>query len=233
LKTGDTYTYVLKSGRESPYFLNIGDVNYGSVTATLARAYASTIADVVAYNGNKWKEIAIYGIPEKGVAFASPTTIQLWQDFGIDAYWLYTRKGAAKTYGEATNLSGDDVSKMIIGKVATGKIKILLLDDVLTTGDTKYAAVDELHALLGDPKIAGLVIAVDRQEVGTDGKNAVQEFTANTNVPVYASLNTTEIRRYLRTKEDYEQSSIRIARYLRTYGTDAAKDAVISDGLEE
>ncbi len=237
LKTEGDYN--LKSKRESPYFLNIGDVNSGSVTATLAKAYASTIARIVAAHADEFTDaaenkIAIYGIPEKGVALAPTVSTSLAQDFGIDANWFFTRK-VEKTYGEATGLSKADYAKsMIVGKVPADGSKIIMLDDVLTTADTKYTAVKDLNALLENPQIIALVIAADRQEVGIDGKSAAEEFTKTTGIPVYPSLSATEIRSYLGAKSDYEQHGVqRMATYLRVYGTKEARDAVMAEGLEK
>ncbi len=234
LKTNGDFS--LKSKRESPYFLNIGDVNSGSVTATLANAYAKTISDIIASRKDEFADasIAIYGIPEKGVALAPTVATALCQNFGIDANWFFTRK-MEKTYGEATGLSKADIAKkMIVGKVPAANSIIILLDDVLTTADTKYAAVKDLTELLDNPQIVALVIAADRQEVGIDGRSASEEFTRTTGILVYPSLNATEIRRYLGSKADYEQHGVqRVAKYLRVYGTLEARDAVIADGLEK
>ncbi len=43
-----------------------------------------------------------------------------------------------------------------------------------------------------------LVIAVDRQEVGIDGRSAIQEFTEKTGTPVISIINAIELYRYLK-----------------------------------
>jgi orotidine-5'-phosphate decarboxylase len=232
LKTDGDFT--LKSGRPSPYFLNMGDVNSGSATAMLAEAYASMIADMAA-SQEDFADIAVYGIPEKGVALSAAVAVTLWENFGIDAGWFFTRKGETTILDASVNLSKKDLAtSMITGKVPASETKIILLDDVLTTADTKHAAIKSLNALLDNPQIAALAIAADRQEVGINGKSALDEFTKATDIPVSAALNATEIRRYLGAKEGYDQHGVgRIATYLRVYGTDEAISAVKADGLEK
>ncbi len=229
LKTSGDFS--LKSKRSSPYFLNIGDVNSGTATKTLAESYASTIAAIVEPHKEEWNDIVIYGIPEKGVGFVAAVCAAL-VDKGINASWFFTRK-IEKTYGEATDLPKAALAKSrIVGRIPTSSSQIIMLDDVLTTADTKYTTVKDLSELLDNPKIVALVIAADRQEVGIRGESALEEFTNTTGIPVYSALNATEIRRYLSTKPDYEQDGVRrMANYLRVYGTTDARGAVAADGL--
>ena len=232
LKTDKDYT--LKSKRESPYFLNIGDVKTGAITAALANSYADTIAGVIKEHKDEWKDIIIYGIPEKGVAFAATVTTALAQNYNIDVGWFFTRK-FEKTYGEATNLPKSELAKsMIVGKVPTSESAIIMLDDVLTTADAKYTAIKDLNILLDKPKIVALAIAADRQEVGINGKSAAEEFSNATGIPVYFSFNATEVRRHLAGKTGYEQKGVsRMANYMRVYGTREARDAVVTDAEKD
>jgi orotate phosphoribosyltransferase len=48
---------------------------------------------------------------------------------------------------------------------------MLLVDDVVTTGQAKYEAMEKIR-LLGKYEIAGMVIAVDRQELMGDAQSA-------------------------------------------------------------
>ncbi len=230
LKTAGDFS--LKSKRESPYFLNIGDVNVGSATAALAKAYAGTIAAAAKEKG--WKNIDIYGIPEKGVSLAPVVASMLALDYGIAAGWFFTRK-MEKTYGEATNLPKAELAKgRIVGRIPTAESEIIVIDDVLATAKTKYDAIEELNDLLEKPNIVALVIGADRQEVGIDGKNATNEFSESTGIPVFAALDATEIRRQLSASDDAasKRGAERMAAYLRVYGTKTARFGLTVDGLE-
>lgn len=110
LKVGGDYG--LKSKRESPYFVNIANFNSGSATSVLSNAYANAIAESL-----KDKFDYIYGIPEKGVSLAPTISKALWEQNNLESYWFFDRKGGAKTYGEATGLSNDDLAKIFIGAV--------------------------------------------------------------------------------------------------------------------
>jgi|GEM_PF-141554 orotidine-5'-phosphate decarboxylase len=213
LKVGGDFT--LKSKRESPYFINVGGFNSGTDTMGLANAYANTITEHL-----KGKFDLLYGIPEKGVGLAPTISIELAREHNVESNWFFTRK-TEKAYGEATNLPKAELAKSkIVGKLPESGSRIVLLDDVFTTGDAKYGAIEELNRLLDKPQIVALVIAVDRQEVGIDGKSAIQEFTEKTGIPVYSILKATEIRQYLSSKPEPDNVGLhKMGSYLRAFGT--------------
>jgi len=213
LKIGSDWT--LKSKRSSPYFINIGDFNDGLSTGRLGVAYANTISDRD-FDG-------VYGIPEKGVGLAIASAIGLGT-LGQQKYWFFTRK-VEKEHGEMTGLSkADKRKKMIVGRTPAEGHKLVLVDDVFTTGDAKYEAKALLDELLDNPQYTALAIAVDRQEVGIDGKSAIREFTEQTGIPVVSIVNTSEIVDCLKTKPEINQDAVgRIAKYLAVYGTDEAR----------
>ena len=229
LKFGE---FILKSKRESPYFLNFGELNSGKSTAILADSFAHLIIE---HLGKKSKQIYLYGVPEKGVALAPTVSISIMKKYGIDTNWFFTRK-AEKEYGEATNLQKkDSIKRIIVGSVPPRNSTVFMIDDVLTRGTGK---LDELKILKKyNIRVAALFIAVDRQEVRIDGKNGVLEFTKNTGIPVYSILKTEEILEYLRRSEnDYSSHGVvnnkdffkKMSAYLQVYGTDEIKSTLIT-----
>jgi orotidine-5'-phosphate decarboxylase len=220
LRVGPDFT--LKSKRQAPHFINVGDLNQGFSTLGLAIGYS----EMIATNFKGVDNISLYGIPEKGVPFCSAISTELYRKFGIPSSWFFTRK-IDKTHGEATDLPGDQLAKSrIVGRIPTNASKIVLVDDVFTTGDAKYQAIAELNRLVEKPDIIGLVIGVDRQEVGIDGKSAIEEFTRTTGIPVYSIVTATDIHEYLSRDAESDPKVQRMATYLRVYGTKEAREAV-------
>ncbi len=219
LKVGGEFK--LKSGRSSPYFFNIGGLNTGNNADELANAFAAALADNIVESR---APITIYGIPEKGVALAPTISIALSRNHNIESYWMFTRK-ESKTYGEATGLSKAETAKAkVVGKIPTSEESIIVVDDVLTTGGAKLDAIKELHTLVDNPKIDALLIALDRQEIGPNGKSAVQEFTEKTGIPVISIITATDILMYMQTHTQRPGGDInakdqsRFAAYLSAYG---------------
>jgi orotate phosphoribosyltransferase len=213
-KTGE---FTLKSGRPSPYFLNMGDCNTGADAAALGKAYAATIASL------DCKVDTIFGPSYKGVPLAVMTSIALAQNHETNVGFTFDRK-EVKTHGDAT---GADLAKQIlVGAQVKDGSRVLLIDDVLTTGGTKNEAL-ELLAKIAKVDVPYCVIAVDRQEVGIDGVSAVESFTRATNVPVKSILTASEIYQHLsETKGASEDDLRRMATYVRVYGTKAAHESL-------
>lgn len=215
LKIGEDFT--LKSKRLSPYFINVGDFNEGSSIDMLGQAYASAV------QGLGQEVDILFGPAYKGIPLAVTTSIALSKK-GRKVGFAFDRK-EAKDHGEVTN-KADLQKAMIVGKKIQNGSRIILLDDVFTTGDTKYETVELLGKLADNLQYPALVIAVDRQEVGIDGKSAIDEFTQKTGIPIASIVSTSEIYQHLKTKQDLNQKDVeRIATYLRVYGTEIARKA--------
>ncbi|KAH8101115.1 orotate phosphoribosyltransferase [Cristinia sonorae] len=159
-------TFTLKSGRISPYFFNAGLLASGPVLNVLCSAYAATIAESL-----KAAEAGSPGLPQfdilfgpayKGIPFAAGTSLLLHRDHGIDVGYAYDRK-EAKDHGEGG---------MMVGTPVKGK-RVLVLDDVATSGTAIRGAIDIVKREGGE--VVGAVLMLDRQEVGKEGGNTIQE----------------------------------------------------------
>lgn len=221
LRVGGDYS--LKSKRISPWFVNVGDFNDGESSAVLGEYYADSILS----SGADFD--LLYGIPEKGNALAVATAIGLNKK-GKNAPWFFTRK-VVKEYGEATNLSqADRIKALVVGRAPKNGQSIVQLDDVFTAGDAKYQAREALQSL-GDFKLPLLAIAVDRQEVGIDGKSAIEEYEQKTGTRVASIINALDVYDFLNMNapintpngEIKRESVVRMSTYLRVYGTDSAR----------
>jgi len=180
----------LKSGRLSPWFVNIGDCNNGPASDNLANAYADAIINSGIEVDN------LYGIPDKGVSLATPIAVAMARK-GKSVGWCFSRKDE-KTHGEATGLPPTErLKKLIVGMLPQEGQRIGQLDDVFTTGDAKYEARTFLESL-GNFQYPLLAIGVDRQEVAPDGKSAIEEYETKTRTKVVSIVNATEIYQHLK-----------------------------------
>jgi len=135
----------------------------------------------------------------------------------------------------------EKIKKFVVGKAPKNGQAIIQLDDVFTTGDAKYDAIKELKSL-GDFKLPLLAIAVDRQEVGIDGKSAIKEYEEKTGIKVVSVINALDVIKYLSNclekdkgiynygpimNQDQLKKSIRsVSNYLHVYGTEEAKKEI-------
>ncbi len=205
--------FSLKSKRSSPYFINVGDCNRGEAIKRLGEAYASAIMN----QGLAERFDTVFGPAYKGIPLSVATAIALVK-YGADVGYCFDRK-EAKTHGEAT--TADRKKEMIVGFLENG-YSVLEIDDVFTTGQTKYDARVVLDSCADGLKYPGLFIAVDRQELDTFGNNAIAQFTEKTGTPVYSTITASDIVDYLTEKGDLKNVDA-MKGYLRAWSTNEVR----------
>jgi orotate phosphoribosyltransferase len=176
--------FTTKSGRKTPYFVNTGKICTGESLGRFGSFFAGRIKELGAPS-------IIYGPAYKGIPLAVAASTSLYREHGINTGWLFNRK-EAKTHGDAGTF---------VGKLPEEGEEVIIVDDVFTSGGTKYESVELLESL--GAKVTYLLVGVDRQERGEKDKsmNAIGEFTSRTGIPVHSIAKTSEIFSHLRGKE--------------------------------
>lgn len=195
LKFGE---FTLKSGRTSPYFFNAGLFNRGGDLAKLGRFYAAALADA----GVEFD--VLFGPAYKGIPIATTTAVALADHHNQDVPYCFNRK-EAKTHGEGGNLVGSPLSG-----------RVMLVDDVITAG----TAIRESMTLLeqNQASLAGVLIALDRQERGQGELSAIQEVERDFSTQVIAIVTLQHVVDYLAQQPDQQDSLAAIETYRKQYG---------------
>lgn len=180
VKFGD---FTLKSGRQSPFFISTGVLCDGATSYELGKHFAKKINEIYGNNID-----AIYGPAYKGIPLAVAVSIALQKEFYINKSWLFDRK-EKKTYGDASAFVGTQLDI---------DARVVIVDDVFTTGETKIEAVDKIERII-KAKVVGIVIAVDRQEKGVK-LGAIEEFTNKTGIPVHSVATIKDVFEHLRNR---------------------------------
>lgn len=169
--------FTLKSGRLSPYFMNSGNYKTGAQLARLGEFYAECIHD----NGIKFD--TLFGPAYKGIPLAVSTAVALYSKFGIDVNYCFDRK-EAKDHGEGG---------CIVGKQLTDGEKVVIIEDVMTSGKALREVMPKLKDA-ANVDVAAMVIQVDRMEKGLNGdKSAVQEVSGEFGVNIYPIVTMNDI----------------------------------------
>ncbi|AIF46262.1 orotate phosphoribosyltransferase [Dyella japonica] len=198
LRFGD---FTLKSGRQSPYFFNMGRIDSGAALAQLGRAYAAAVV-------NSGIEVdMLFGPAYKGIALAAATAIALADQHRRDLPWAYNRK-EAKDHGEGGVLVG-----------APLKGRVLIVDDVMTAGTAVRESLALIRAHGATP--AGVLIALDRQERGQGALSAAQEVTAEFGIPVIAITSLGDVLAYAGERPELAADHARLVSYRERYGVNA------------
>ena len=206
--------FILKSGRPSPYFVNLGALTDGESLAKLKWAFASYVALLLEQGAIEDFDF-VFGPSYKGISLATLTCEGLNELYGYDKRYMYDRK-EEKLYGD---MSAD---RIIVGAnyFKPGQ-KILVVDDTITTGATKFETVEKLK-LLGAHKVVGIVIAVDRQEKmgdkpGIEEKSAVEYLAEEAGIKVFSIQNVKTVYSLIRDGLSDEMKEMWID-YYRKYG---------------
>lgn len=185
--------FQLKSGRRSPVFVNFGLLNDGEALSAIKRAYSSAAAH--ALKEKYFDDFDyVFGPAYKGISIAALTCEGLHELHSKDCKCLYDRK-EEKSHGEGTTSTAE---KVIVGASSwKAGSSMLLVDDIITTGKAKYDALEKISLLPG-AKIAGLLLAVDRQEKAGDAVNlemesAVQAFEKQSGVKTHSIITMKQI----------------------------------------
>jgi len=178
LKFGE---FTLKSGRKSPYYFNSGVFFTGELTNSLAGAFAELISHEIPPE----KYDVVFGPAYKGIPLAVSVSMALAKK-GANKPWCFNRK-EAKGHGD---------KGVFIGAPVADGTRVLMLDDVFTTGGAKDEAIAQLCSV-AKISIPGVFILLDRQEKDAEGKNAIAEFEKRHNTRVHAVVTADEIFEYL------------------------------------
>ncbi len=208
--------FILKSGRPSPYFVNLGALTDGESLAAVKWAFASYV--VLLMEQGLLKDFDyVFGPSYKGISLATLTCEGLKELYGMDKRYMYDRK-EEKDYGD---LSAD---KVIVGAgyFEQGQ-RILIVDDTITTGTTKLESIEKLK-LLGKHEVVGFIIAVDRQEKMGDTDNieekgAVQYIEEELGLKVFSIQNIQKIYGLIKDSLDEDLRRLWVDYYSK-YGTE-------------
>jgi orotate phosphoribosyltransferase len=195
LRFGD---FTLKSGRQSPYFFNLGRIDSGAALARLGEAYAAALVRA------GLPVDMLFGPAYKGIALAAATAIALATRHDRDLPWAYNRK-EAKDHGEGG---------VLVGAPLAGRV--LIVDDVMTAGTAVRESLALIRAHGATP--AGVLIALDRQERGQGELSAAQEVARDHAIPVIAITGLDEVLAYAGERPELAAEHARLLDYRSHYG---------------
>ena len=179
LKFGD---FTLKSGRKSPFFMNAGAYVTGSQLKRLGQYYAKAIHENY---GDDFD--VLFGPAYKGIPLSVTTAIAYSELYGKEIRYSSNRK-EEKDHGDAGILLGS--------KIKDGD-RVVIIEDVTTSGKSIEETFPIIRAQ-GDVTIKGLMVSLNRMEVGLGGKvAALTEISEKYGFPANAIVSMSEVTEYL------------------------------------
>ena len=182
LKFGE---FTLKSGRKSPFFMNAGAYKTGSQLVRLGEYYARAIYDKFGLDFD-----VLFGPAYKGIPLAVATVMAISRLYGRDIKYCANRK-EIKDHGD---------TGILLGTRLRDEDRVLIIEDVTTSGASIAETVPIIRAQ-ADVDIIGLIVSLDRREVGPKGTvSALNEIKEDYGFPTGAIVTMDEVQEYLYNK---------------------------------
>ncbi|MEZ8897798.1 orotate phosphoribosyltransferase, partial [Vibrio alginolyticus] len=164
----------------------------------LGRFYAAALAD----SGIEFD--VLFGPAYKGIPIATTTAVALADHHDVDTPYCFNRK-EAKDHGEGGNL---------VGSALEGRI--MLVDDVITAGTAIRESMEIIQANGAD--LAGVLVAIDRQEKGKGELSAIQEVERDFGCAIISIISLTDLVTFLEEKGTDKEHLEAVKAYRAEYG---------------
>ena len=178
-------SFTLKSGRQSPFFMNAGSYVTGTQLRKLGEYYARAIHD----NFGDDFDI-LFGPAYKGIPLSVAAAMAYSELYGRDIRYCSNRK-EVKDHG--------DVGILLGSSIKDGD-RIVIIEDVTTSGKS----IEETFPILkgqADVEIKGLMVSLNRMEKGLGGKvSALQEIREKYGFEARAIVSMGEVIEHLHNK---------------------------------
>ena len=152
LKFGD---FVTKSGRKTPFFVNTGFYRTGTQLRRLGEYYAKAIQNTFGMDFD-----VLFGPAYKGIPLGVVTAIAYSELYGKEVRYCSDRK-EEKDHGA-------DKGSFLGSKLKDGD-RVIMIEDVTTSGKSMEETVPKVRNA-ADVTIVGLMVSLNRMEVGKGGK---------------------------------------------------------------
>jgi orotate phosphoribosyltransferase len=198
-------SFTLKSGRQSPFFMNAGAYITGSQLQKLGQYYAKAI-----YENYGSDFDVLFGPAYKGIPLSVATVIAFSQLYGKEIRYCSNRKEAKDHGGDAGLLLGSSIKE---------GDKIVIIEDVTTSGKSIEETFPIIKAQCPNPdkiEIKGLMVSLNRQEKGKGEKSALEEITDLYGFPANAIVTMSEVVEYLYNKPTGKDGKIIIDDKIKT-----------------
>jgi len=205
-------SFTLKSGRQSPFFMNAGAYVTGSQLKRLGEYYAKAIHD------NFGDDIDVFfGPAYKGIPLAVVTAVAYSELYGKEIKYCCDRK-EEKDHGA-------DKGSLLGYKIKDGD-RVVIIEDVTTSGksiEETYPKIKAQEEKEGAIKIVGEIVSLNRMEKAPDSdKAALDVITEKYGFPARAIVSMADVVEALYTNGDKklitDEIKAEIDKYYEIYG---------------
>jgi orotate phosphoribosyltransferase len=189
--------FILKSGRESPYFFNAAKMLTGCDLYSLANCYVDAIED------SNMEFDCIYGPAYKGIFLGSIVAV-IYSQKGSPYPLSFNRK-EMKDHGEGGNIIGADPSG-----------KVMIIDDVLSAGTAARESIKLIESMNAKAKF--FVIGLDRQEKGKGDNSAKTELEEDFGINIVSIIDLNALIEFSSNNQNFHSHVNELEQYRNTWG---------------
>lgn len=200
-------SFTLKSGRQSPFFMNAGAYITGSQLGRLGKFYAKAIHDNF---GDDFD--AFFGPAYKGIPLAVATAIAYSELYGKEVKYCCDRKEVKDHGADKGNILGYNIKD---------GDRVIIIEDVTTSGksiEEVYPKIKAQETTEGGIKIVGEIVSLNRLERAPDStKSALQVISETYGFPAKAIVSMDDVMEALYTNGDKKVITEDIKKQLDAY----------------
>lgn len=135
-------SFHLKHGQEKKYFLDTEKFTTNAQIAKIGEYFADCIRE------NDLEFDVLVGLAYHGIAFSTATACALFQKYGITVDYCYDRKVP------------DSQGRMLCGHTLKDGEKIVIVDDLMSTGHTICKRIEQLKSV-ADIEVTAIIVIAD------------------------------------------------------------------------
>lgn len=205
-------SFTLKSGRQSPFFMNAGAYITGSQLKKLGEFYAKAI------HSNFGDDFdVLFGPAYKGIPLAVVTAVAYYDLYKKEIKYCSDRK-EEKDHGA-------DKGSLLGYKIKDGD-RVIIIEDVTTSGksiEETYPKIKAQETVSGGIKIVGEMVSLDRREKAPDStKSALETISEKYGFPAKAIVSMDDVIDALYTNGDKsiitDEIKLQIDKYSEQWG---------------
>ncbi|AHG59847.1 orotate phosphoribosyltransferase [Buchnera aphidicola] len=192
-------SFILKSGRTSPYFFNSGLLSSGKDIIKIGVLYAHSIID------SKIEFDILFGAAYKGIPIVVATSIALKNFYNLNIPYVFNRK-EKKKYGEKGDLIGQKIQNK----------KIIILDDVVTSGTAIHYSINILEEKKAH--ISSIFVLLDRKEKGKRNLHTIHHLKNKNSYKINSIITIEDLISYLLEENKLKKHVPELIKYREKYG---------------
>lgn len=200
-------SFTLKSGRQSPFYMNAGAYITGSQLKKLGEFYARSVHDNFGDNFD-----VFFGPAYKGIPLAVTAAIAYSELYGKEVKYCCDRKELKDHGADKGGFLGYDIKD---------GDRVVIIEDVTTSGksiEEVFPKIKSQETKEGGIKIVGEIVSLNRMERAADSKKSALKIISETyGFPAYAIVSMDDVIDALYTNGDKKIITPEIKKQLDEY----------------